>query len=110
MAVWSEAEVLDCLTMALGSTEKNDVGTSRCTHGELIEGDALAASLLNASTSSCGEAQCTDCHLRDFVEAIVICNSGHYSASLAFVCLLGMLVRGDGNDLREGNWWLIDLA
>lgn len=108
--VWAETEVLDSLTVALGSSEENNVGASRGAHGELIESDALTTSLLDASTGSSSESEGTDGHLRDLKEAVVIGDGSHHGADLALVCLGRVLGRGHGNNFRYRNRWLVDLA
>lgn len=110
VGVWAKAEVLDCLTMALWSTEEDDVGAGGRTQSQLVEGDALAACLLDARTSSLGEAEGADGHLWDLVETDVIGDGTNNGASLAFVRLCGVWVRGHSNDLRKRDWWLVDLA
>lgn len=95
----SEAEVLDCFTVALWSAEEDDIGTGWRAHGKLVEGDALTTRLLNASTSSCGEAQSTDGHLWNFIDAVVVGNSAYDRARLAFECLCGVRICGHSNDL-----------
>jgi hypothetical protein len=70
--VRTEAEVLDGLAGVLGSTEEDDVGASGRAEGQLVECEALTASLLDTGTSSGSEAESSDAHLRDLVETVVI--------------------------------------
>jgi hypothetical protein len=108
--VRTEAEMLDSLTVALWSTEQNDVGASWCAHGQLVEGQALPARLLDPSTCGCGEAEGADSHLWNFIEAVVVCDGADYCANLALVCLCRMWVCRYCYNLREGDRRLVDLA
>jgi hypothetical protein len=108
--VRTEAEVLDSLTVALWTTEQNDVGASWCAHGQLVEGQALSTRLLDPSTCGCGEAECADSHLWDFIETVVVCDGADHCADLALVCLCRMWVCRYGYDLRECDRRLVDLA
>lgn len=108
VAVGAEAEVLDGLTGVLGATEEDDVGASWGTLGELVEGEALATSLLDAGTSGSGEAESADAHLRDLKEAVVIGDGANDSTNLALVGLGALLVGRNGDDLREGDRWGVD--
>lgn len=67
VGMWAEAEVLDSLAVALWTTEEDDVRAGRSTHSELVEGDALASSLQNASAGSRGEAQSAHGYLRHLI-------------------------------------------
>jgi len=101
----AKAKVLHSLTRVLGTTEENNVRTSRGTHSELIESDALAAGLLNARARGRGEAEGADGHLRDLVEAVVIGDGADDGADLALEGWAGDLVGGHADDLGEGKWW-----
>src|SRR4051812_36900718 len=48
VAVGPEAEVLDSLAGVLGPAEQEGVGAGRGAHGELVDGEALAAGLEDA--------------------------------------------------------------
>jgi hypothetical protein len=96
--MWAEPEMLHCLTRVLRSSEQDDIGAGWCTHSELIKGDALTTSLLDASTGSSGEAECADGHLGDLEETVVVSDSANHGADLALVCSRRVLVCGDGND------------
>lgn len=85
--VGAETEMPDRLAVALRATEEDDVGASWGTHSELVESQALAAGLLNASTSRRGEAQGADAHLGDLEETVVIGDRGHNGSDLALVSL-----------------------
>lgn len=106
--MWAEAEVLDGLTRVLRAAQKDDVGASWRAHGELIEGEAFAAGLLNAGTSGRSEAQSADGHLRHLIEAVVVRDRAYNCTNLALVCLARVLVRSHGSDLGEGDGRLVD--
>jgi hypothetical protein len=53
---------------------------------ELIDGEALAAGLLNAGTGGCGEAESSNAQLGDFEEA-TRCVSENYTAEFSIVPL-----------------------
>lgn len=108
--VGAKAEVLDGLTGVLGTTEENDTRASGSTHGELIEGQALSAGLLDASTSGGGEAQGADGHLGHLVEAGVIGDCGDDGSDLALVRLGRVLIRGHGDDLAQADGRAVDFA
>ena len=55
------SKVSKCLT-ALGSTEKNSVGSSGCTKCELIKGEAFSSSSSDALACILGEGKSTDGH------------------------------------------------
>lgn len=108
MAVWAKAEVLDGLTGVLGSTEENDVGASWGAESELVEGDALTTSLLNASAGGCGEAESGDAQLRDLEETVVVGDGADNSADLVTAGLLVVLVGSHANNLGERDRWGVD--
>lgn len=108
MGVRTEAEVLDGLTSVLGTTEKDHVGARRCTKRELIESDALAASGLDASAGSGSEAQRTDGHFGNLIEAGVVRDSGNNGADLALVGRPGVLICGDADNLAQGDRGAVD--
>lgn len=66
--VRAETEVLDCLASVLGAAQEDGVRAGRSTHGELVEGEALAAGFLDAGAGCAGEAQGGDGELGDFKE------------------------------------------
>lgn len=55
-----------------GSSEQDSVGPLRRSLSELIEGEALSASLQNPSTSGLSELKSTDRHLGDLEQAGII--------------------------------------
>jgi hypothetical protein len=58
--VGTEAEVLDGLTGVLGATEENGVGTGRGPQSNLVNGEGLTTSSLDAGTGRGGEAESSD--------------------------------------------------
>jgi hypothetical protein len=72
VGVGTEAEVLDGLTRVLGSAEKDGVGTSGGAGGDLVDGEALTTSLLNARTSGGSEAHSGDRELGQLKETVVV--------------------------------------
>lgn len=110
VGVGAEAEVLNALTGVLWSAEEEGVGTGRGTHGELIEGQALAASLLNARAGSRSEAKRGDGELGHLKEAVVVGYGTDQDDGLASVLLGGVLVGGGCDDLGDGHRWAVDLG
>lgn len=104
----AKAKVLDSLARVLGPPEKDNVGTSGCADGELIEGETLTTSLLDARAGSGGEAERTDAQLGHLEEAVVIGDSTNNSANLALVCVLAVLVGRNGHNLGDRHWWSVD--
>ena len=70
--VGTEAEVLECLTGVLGSTEEEGVGSGGGTGSDLVDGEALTASLLDASTGRGSEAESRNRELGDLEHAVVV--------------------------------------
>lgn len=52
--------MLDRFSCVLGSSEQDDVRASWVLHGQLVDGHAAAAGLLNASARGGGEAEGCD--------------------------------------------------
>ena len=100
MAVGAEAEVLHGLTSVLGSTEEESVGTGGGTESQLVEGQDLTTSLLNAGSGSRGEAQGSHGQLGDGQEAVVIGDGSDHDDGLALVGLGH--VRGDARERNRG--------
>lgn len=69
MLVRAEAKVLDGLAGVLRAAEEHRVRTGRRTHGELVEGEALAACFEDAGAGGAGEAEGGDGELRHFEKA-----------------------------------------
>jgi hypothetical protein len=72
VGVGTEAEVLDGLTGVLGSTEEEGVGSSGEAGSNLIDGEALAAGLLNAGASRGGEAEGRNGELGELEKTVVV--------------------------------------
>lgn len=120
VGVGTEAEVLDGLTGVLGSTEEEGVGSSGGAGGNLIDGEALTAGLLNASAGGGGEAESRNGELGKLEETVVVSDgadlisisdvpSMHYAWAsynddgLALVCLGRVLVGGGRDDLGQAD-------
>jgi hypothetical protein len=74
VGVGTEAEMLEGLTGVLGSTEEDGVGSSGEAGSDLIDGEALTTSLLDAGTSGGGEAESRNGELGDLKHAVVVGN------------------------------------
>jgi hypothetical protein len=100
----THTEVLDGLAGVLGTTEEDNVATSRVLKGELIEGQALTACSLDASASRRSEAKSSDGQLGDCEETVVIGDGTDNGDSLTLVCLLSSLGAGlcDNSGDRDG--------
>ena len=70
MRVRTETEMLDSFTRVLGATEKEGVGASRGPQGNLVDGESLATSLLDASTGRGGESKSGNRELGEFWELL----------------------------------------
>jgi len=120
VGVGAHAEVLDGLTGVLGSTEEEGVGASGGAGGNLVDGEALTAGLLNAGASRGGEAESRNGELGGLEETVVVGDGadlmsisdvprivyaqGSYNDDgLALVCLRRVLVGGGRDDLGEGD-------
>lgn len=110
VGVRTKAEVLYGLTRVLRATEEENVRASGCAHGELVEGDALAAGLLDASAGSRSEAKRADGHLGNLIEAVVVCDRADHSADLALVQLGSRLACSHAHDLAQAQRRLVDPA
>lgn len=110
VGVGTEAEVLDGLTGVLGSTEEQSVGTGGETGGNLVDGESLTASLLNAGAGRGGEAHGSDGELRELEKAVVIGDGADNDNGLALVGLRVGLVGGGGDDLGERDGRAVDLG
>ena len=60
--------MLGSFTSILRSAKEDGVRAGRRAHGELVDGQALAASLDDARTGGASEAEGCNAHLRDFEE------------------------------------------
>ena len=110
VGVGTEAEVLDSLTGVLGATEEDGVGTGGETGGNLVDGESLTASLLNAGAGRGGEAQGSDGELGELKEAVVVGDGADNDNGLALVVLRIGLVGGSSDDLGEGDGRAVDLG
>lgn len=66
VGVGTEAEMLDGLAGVPGTTEEEGVGAGRVAGGNLIDGEGLAAGLLDAGTRSGSEAKSGNGELGEF--------------------------------------------
>mmetsp|Transcript_34124 Transcript_34124/g.61531 ORF Transcript_34124/g.61531 Transcript_34124/m.61531 type:complete len:257 (+) Transcript_34124:647-1417(+) len=92
----SGSEVLNGLTMALRTTEKDAVLASRALEGKHVEGKALTASLGDTGTGILGEAQGTDTKLRDLEETNIVGDGTNNDGELLLLAL------HEGSKLGEG--------
>ena len=91
-------EVLEGLASGATAAEEHGVGPGGVTDSELIEGEALAAGLLDASAGSLGEAEGADGHLGDVEDAGIINNSADDDGSVAETLLHVSVDAGEGHD------------
>lgn len=84
----TEAEVLDGLTVVLGATQEQGVGTGGFLQGELVEGQGAAASGQDARAGGGGEAQSGDLDLGDLEQAVVIGDGADNNDGLLVVAIL----------------------
>ena len=110
VGVGTEAEVLDSLTGVLGATEEDGVGTSGETGGNLVDGEDLTTSLLNAGAGRGGEAQGSDGELGKLEEAVVVGDGADNDNGLALIVLRVGPVGGGSDDLGEGDGRAVDLG
>lgn len=103
VGVGAHAEMLDGLTGVLGSTEEKGVGSSGGTGSDLVDGEALTAGLLNASTCGGSEAESSDGELGKLEETVVIGDSADDDNGLSFVGLGRVLVGSGGNNLGQAD-------
>lgn len=72
VGTWTHAEVSDGLSVVLLSSEEHDVGSGRCSHGELVEGDALTSGLCDSSSGGRGKSQGGDGEFWDVDQSVVV--------------------------------------
>lgn len=117
--VGTEAKVLESLTRVLGSAEEEGVGSGGGAGSDLVNGEALTTSLLDASASRGSEAESRNRELGELEHAVVVsdgadlvllairlqsCIRAPYNDDgLALVGLGGVLVGRDGDNLGEGD-------
>ncbi len=94
--------MLHSLTRVLGATQQHRVGTVRRAQRQLIQRQALAASLDNAGTDRRGEAQRGNGHFGDLLHAHVIGDGADEDGNLAF------LVGHVASDARNGHGRAVD--
>jgi hypothetical protein len=110
VGVGTEAEVLDGLTGVLGSTDEEGVGTGGETGGNLVDGESLTTSLLDAGAGRGSEAHGSDGELGELKEAVVVSDGTDNDNGLALVGLGVRLVGGSRDDLGEGDGGAVDLG
>lgn len=117
--VGTHAEVLDGLTGVLGSTEEEGVGASGEAGSDLVDGEDLTTSLLDAGTGRRSEAESGDGELGELQETVVVSdganlvpvshvlifltNKPYDNDGLALVLLGCVLVGGGRNDLGQAD-------
>jgi hypothetical protein len=72
VCVGTETEMLDGLTGVLGSTEEESVGSSGGAGSDLIDGEGLTTSLLNACASRGSEAESCNGELGELKQTVVV--------------------------------------
>ena len=70
--VGAEAKVLESLTGVLGSAEEEGVGSGGGAGSNLVDGEALTTSLLNASASRGSESESRNRELGELEHAVVV--------------------------------------
>lgn len=101
--VGTEAEVLDSLTVVLGATQEQGVGTGGLLQGELVEGQGAAAGGQDARAGSGGEAQGSDLDLGDLEQAVVVGDGADNNDRLLVVAVLQV-----GLDTGQGDRRAVD--
>jgi hypothetical protein len=109
VGVGTEAEVLDGLTGVLGSTDEEGVGTGGETGGNLVDGESLTTSLLDAGAGRGGEAHGSDGELGELEKTDIVGDGADNDNGLASVGLGGVLVGSGRDDLGEGDRGTVDL-
>ena len=96
--VWAKAEVLDCLTGVLGTSEEQGVASSGGTESQLIQSQDLSSGSENAGTSSGGESESRNAELGDGQEAVVVCDSSNdHNSALVIITISVRNNSGDGD-------------
>jgi hypothetical protein len=109
VGVGTKAEVLDGLTGVLGSTDEEGVGTGGETGGNLVDGESLTTSLLDAGAGRGGEAHGSDGELGELEKTDIVGDGADNDNGLASVGLGGVLVGSGRDDLGEGDRGTVDL-
>ena len=106
MLVGAHAEVLDGLARVPLAAEQDGVRAGGRAHGELIEGEDLAAGLEDALPGSGGEAEGGDRELGDFDQTDIVGDGADDDDDLAVAAsVVGLLC-----DAREGEGRAVDLG
>lgn len=108
--VGTEAKVLESLTRVLGSAEEEGVGSGGGAGSDLVNGEALTTSLLDASASRGSEAESRNRELGELEHAVVVSDGADNDDGLALVGLGGVLVGRDGDNLGEGDGGTVGLG
>jgi len=106
----AKAKVLDRLAGILGTTQEQGIGAGRGLHSQLIEGQALAAGLLDAGARRGGEAESGDVELGHGEQAVVVGDGADHDDGLVAVAarVLGAGA-ADVDDARDGDGGPVDL-
>ncbi|KAL2274501.1 hypothetical protein FJTKL_03170 [Diaporthe vaccinii] len=100
---WGFSEVLDGLTVVLGATQEQGVGTGGLLKGKLVEGQGAAASGQNARAGGGGEPQGGDLDLGDLEQTVVVGDGADNNDRLLVVAVLQV-----GLDAGQGNGRAVD--
>lgn len=101
--VGTEAEVLDGLTVVLGATQEQGVGTCGLLKSELVEGQGAAAGGQDARAGGGGETQGGDLDLGDLEQAVVVGDGADHDDRLLVIAVLKV-----GLDARQGDGRAVD--
>jgi len=98
------SEVCQCLT-ALRSTEQHCVGSSGCSQGKLIKGNALSTSGDNALAGILGKRKCADAHLGALEHTNIISDLCNDDGDLSILVghVLGKTVKANGGGVDLGH-------
>ena len=91
MTVWSKPKVPHSISGVSLAPHKHRVRASRCPLRQLIQSQALAASLCDPSTCSRGESQGSHGQLRDCKETVVVGDGADGDDGLALMDVGGAL-------------------
>ena len=98
MLVWAKAEMLDCLTGVLGTSEEQGVASSGSTESQLVQSQDLSSGSKNTGTSSGGESEGSNAELGDGQEAVVVCDgSNDHNSALVIIAVSVRNNSGDGD-------------
>lgn len=99
----TEAEVLDGLTVVLGATQEQGVGTGGLLERQLVEGQGAAAGGQDARAGGGGEPQGSDLDLGDLEQAVVVGDGADNNDRLLVVAVLQV-----GLDAGQGDGRAVD--